>query len=484
MALNYSVRQVFNLLSECRLLGAGAGAITGVSTDTRSIQAGDLFVALKGEVFDANEKVAQAITKGASSVIMDNADLAYQMASQLLASTPTVSILLVPNSLVALGAIAKHWREQFQIPIITVAGSNGKTTVKEMIASILRAQYGQAAFATQGNLNNEIGVPQTLLRLDGSVKAAVIEIGMNHPGEIKRLAEMTLPQVAVVTNAQREHQEFMKTVQAVALENGAAISALPKHGTAVFPADEAYSATWQKLAQHTKAITFGLQFDASGSAAVWAAASDSPQSFAINYQNGKHVVALSIAGRHNVKNALAASCAALAIGIDWPAIVQGLEQFRPVKGRLVSHQVGNIGLIDDSYNANPDSVLAAIAVLAEQPAPRCLVLGDMGEVGEQGPQFHSEIGQAILAARIENVLLLGELNQHCFAVLKGKLNGVAQHFSSMTALCSMLSELTNAAQFANGGSVLVKGSRFMQMERVVEHFLSLPKHAPVLEEAH
>jgi UDP-N-acetylmuramoyl-tripeptide--D-alanyl-D-alanine ligase len=480
MTLNYTVRQVFKLLPDCRLLGSGAGAIKGVSTDTRSLQAGDLFVALKGDVFDANEKAAQAIEKGAAAVVMDNAELAYRLA----ATTTSASILLVPNSLYALGAIAKQWRQQFQLPIIAVAGSNGKTTVKEMIASILSAQFGDAAFATQGNLNNEIGVPQTLFRLNSSVKAAVIEMGMNHPGEIARLAAITLPHVAVVTNAQREHQEFMKTVEAVALENGAAISAVPVNGVAVFPADETYSAVWHQLAQHAKTLTFGLQSDAAGPAAVWATASDSPESFAIRYQGHEHPAKLSIAGRHNVKNALAAACAALAIGIDWPAITRGLEQFRPVKGRLVSHTLGKIGLIDDSYNANPDSVLAAIAVLAQQPAPRCLVLGDMGEVGEQGPQFHKEIGQAILAAEIGNVLLLGELTKHSLLVVQDSATVVAKHFASMPELCAELSLVIGSARFVGGGSVLVKGSRFMQMERTVEYLLSLPKHVPVLEEAH
>ncbi len=480
MALNYTVRQVFDLLADCRLLGTGAGVILGVSTDTRSIQAGDLFVALKGGVFDANEKAALAIEKGASAVVMDNAELAYQIATNL----SSASILLVPNSLYALGSVAKNWRGQFQLPIIAVTGSNGKTTVKEMIANILRAQYGDAAFATQGNLNNEIGVPQTLFRLNDSVKAAVIEMGMNHPGEIARLAAMTLPQVVVVTNAQREHQEFMKTVEAVALENGSAISVLPNDGVAVFPADEAYSAIWQQLASHAKTLTFGLQTDATGSAAVWATASDSPEAFVIRHQGREHLVKLAIAGRHNVKNALAASCASLAIGIDWPAIVKGLESFKPVKGRLVSHVVGKVGLIDDSYNANPDSVLAAIDVLAQQPAPRCLVLGDMGEVGEQGPQFHAEIGRAILAAKIEKVLLLGDLTQHSLQVLQNSLVVAAKHFESMPELCAELSSVTGSVSFAHGGSVLVKGSRFMQMERAVEYLLSLPKLASVFEEAH
>jgi UDP-N-acetylmuramoyl-tripeptide--D-alanyl-D-alanine ligase len=480
MTFNYSVRQVFNFLPECRLLGTGAGLIRGVSTDTRSLQAGDIFVALKGEVFDANEKAALAIEKGATAVVMDNADMAYQIA----ATGTLASVLLVPNSLNTLGEIAKHWRRQFQLPIIAVTGSNGKTTVKEMIASILRAQFGDAAFATQGNLNNEIGVPQTLFRLNSSAKAAVIEMGMNHPGEIARLAAMTLPQVSVVTNAQREHQEFMKTVEAVALENGAAITALPENGVAVFPVDETYSAIWHQLAKHAKTLTFGLQDYAAGSADVWATASDSPESFAIRYQGHEHRIRLSIAGRHNVKNALAASCAALAIGIDWPAITAGLEQFKPVKGRLVSHVIGKIGLIDDSYNANPDSVLAAIAVLAQQPAPRCLVLGDMGEVGEQGPQFHTEIGQAILAARIDSVLLLGEMTKHCLFALQASSAVAAKHFASMPELCTELKMITNSSLFVNGGSVLVKGSRFMQMERAVEYLLSLPKLGPVLEEAH
>ncbi len=402
MSVHYTIRQLFNLLAQCRLLGDGSGSFVDVSTDTRTIRSGQLFVALKGETFDGNLKVAQAIENGAAAVVMDDENLAQLLRAQLdsanRASTnqKRVSILLVPNSLVALGRIAQTWRCEFKLPLIAVVGSNGKTTVKEMIASILHVHFGPAAFATQGNLNNEIGLPQTLFRLNDSVKAAAIEMGMNHPGEISRLAAIANASVAVITNAQREHQEFMKTVQAVALENGSAISALAASGTAVFPADDTFSGLWRDLAGARHSITFGLQKHDSSSISVWALPTASPDRFDIHFQDSTYEVKLAIAGRHNVRNALAASAAALAIGIDWKSIIQGLERFRPVKGRLVAHTLGSVGLIDDSYNANPDSVLAAIALLAEQPEPRCLVLGDMGEVGEQGPQFHAEVAQAIL----------------------------------------------------------------------------------------
>jgi UDP-N-acetylmuramoyl-tripeptide--D-alanyl-D-alanine ligase len=376
--------------------------------------------------------------------------------------------LLVPDTRVALGEIAAYWRRQFAIPVIGVTGSNGKTTVKEMIASILTAEFGCDNYlATRGNLNNDIGVPLTLFRMDAEQKAAVIELGMNHPGEIAQLAAIAQPTVALVNNAQREHQEFMASVEAVAQENGSVISALPADGIAVFPADDPYSPLWRSLAKASgkrKILTFGLSLDANVSCTYV------PQAFgsAMTVRVGQREFSLRLAaaGAHNVRNALAAIACALAIGIHKRAIVQGLESFVPVNGRL-QHKLGRNGatVIDDTYNANPDSVKAAIDVLALAPAPRVLVLGDMGEVGSEGRKFHEEIGAYASGRGIDQLLTLGELA----ASAANAFGARARHHDSLDTLNEAVSALVKPHT-----TVLVKGSRFMRMERVVQHLAGEP----------
>jgi UDP-N-acetylmuramoyl-tripeptide--D-alanyl-D-alanine ligase len=374
---------------------------------------------------------------------------------------------VVPDARQAFGQLAAGWRAQFDLPLIAVTGSNGKTTVTQMIASILRAHAGLDALSTQGNFNNDIGVPLTLLNLRAHHRIAVVELGMNHPGEIAGLARMAQPSVALVNNAQREHQEFMRTVEAVARENGAVLQALPDSGVAVFPADEAHTALWQALslarAQKTFALTAG---DAQVSAAVvlWQAGA---WHFTLKTAEGTAPIRLHIAGRHNVKNALAASACALAAGVPLAAVAQGLQAFEPVKGRSRALQVaaahGDITVVDDTYNANPDSVRAAIDVLAELPGPRLLVLGDMGEVGQQGPDFHAEVGAYAAQRGLEALMTLGDLCRH-----SAQAFGQAQHFQDMDSLL-----LAVTAQAVGFPSVLVKGSRAMRMERVVQALQTL-----------
>jgi UDP-N-acetylmuramoyl-tripeptide--D-alanyl-D-alanine ligase len=426
----------------------------GVSTDSRTLAPGQLFVALRGESFDGHDFLPHLAAKGVGAVIAEQLPQGW-----------TLPAIVVPNTLTALGQVGNFWRSKFSIPVIGVTGSNGKTTVKEMIASILAAAHGEdGRLATRGNLNNEIGVPLTLMRLQPEHKAAVIEMGMNHPGEIARLAKIAAPTVAMVNNAQREHQEFMHTVEAVALENGAALAALPADGVAVYPGDDVYTPLWQGLAGDRRGITFGLdaasdvtcvhRASAFGSElAVTARIKDRVEQFTIN---------LAAAGLHNVRNALAATACALAAGIGQQAIVRGLESFAPVSGRLQRKQAANgATVIDDSYNANPDSVRAAIDVLAESPGPRILVLGDMGEVGTQGRQFHEEVGAYAASRGIGTVLATGELARH--------LTG-ARHFEQFDEL---LAALDTALGSKSDATVLVKGSRFMKMERVVQHLLGL-----------
>jgi UDP-N-acetylmuramoyl-tripeptide--D-alanyl-D-alanine ligase len=462
-------------------------AFEGVSTDSRSAPAGALFVALRGETFDAHDFLDQVVARNVAAVVVEKLPENFPLPA-----------LVVPDTLAALGRIGNAWRSQFAIPVIGVTGSNGKTTVKEMIASILAAGVGEdARLATQGNLNNEIGVPLTVMRLTGAHKAAVVELGMNHPGEIARLAAIAAPTVALVNNAQREHQEFMHTVEAVARENGSVLAALPADGVAVFPGDDEYTGLWRELAGDRAVLTFGLSGECDvratytpntfGADLVVSVTPSFPRRRESKFSTvdehtnldsrlrGNDVqteqaeapatqftINLAAAGEHNVRNALAACACALAAGIPQDAIVRGLEAFAPVSGRLQRKQaVNGATVIDDSYNANPDSVRAAIDVLAQAAAPRILVLGDMGEVGTQGPEFHEEIGAYAASRGIETVLVTGALARH--------MTGAgAQHFEQFDDLLAALDKQLGSKSDA---TVLVKGSRFMKMERVVQHLV-------------
>jgi UDP-N-acetylmuramoyl-tripeptide--D-alanyl-D-alanine ligase len=446
-----TLAQAQGLIPGSRLVGDGAVAFARVHSDTRSLQPGDLFVALKGERFDAHTFLPQAQAAGAVAALAEHGLAAAGLSG-----------LEVPDTLAAMQTLAGAWRAQYPLPLVAVTGSNGKTTVTQMLASILRAWVGEAAFATQGNLNNHIGVPLTLLRLNAHHRAGVVELGMNHPGEIAVLAPLAAPTVALVNNAQREHQEFMATVEAAALENGAVISALPPEGVAVFPADDAHTPLWQALAGARRVCRFALQ----GEAEVTGQAQWQADGWAVTLHTpaGSAALVLRVAGLHNVKNALAACAAALCAGVPLAAVVQGLEAFEPVKGRSQIKAAllhgERVTLVDDSYNANPDSVLAAIAVLAALPGPRWLLLGDMGEVGTQGPQFHAEVGAAARAAGIEHFWAVGSA---CLDAARAYGLG-AVHWATTAQAEGQLGLASNVPQVR---SVLIKGSRFMGMERLV-----------------
>lgn len=451
MTLQQALAWISDFQPQARLVGDPATPLLRVHTDSRTLQAGDLFVALQGERMNAHDFLPQVQSQGLASAVIARGGLeALGLAG-----------IEVPDTTGALAALAAGWREQFGMPVIAVTGSNGKTTVTQMVASILRAHAGEAALATQGNFNNAIGVPLTLFRMTAQHRIAVVELGMNHPGEIADLACIAQPTVALVNNAQREHQEFMHTVQAVAEENGSVLTYLPIDGVAVFPADEEFTPLWRKLAAGRQVLTFGdAGADVTAAAAQWA---DSAWQVQVHTPQGQFDCALHIAGRHNVRNALAATACALAAGVPLAAIAQGLNQFVPVKGRSRSTSVvcagRRVDVVDDTYNANPDSMQAAIAVLAELPAPRVLVLGDMGEVGDQGPAFHAEVGASAKQAGIETVLAIGMHMQQAVAAF----GQGAVHFEDMAALIAALQ-----GQMAQTGSVLVKGSRSMKMEQVVQ----------------
>lgn len=418
-----------------------------ISTDTRSISPGDLFVALPGDSFDGHDYLEAAVASGACAAIVE----------QRQPSVPLTQIA-VGDSRRALAQIATVWRAHFPRPLIGVTGSNGKTTTKEMIAAILRAWQGdEAILATQGNLNNDLGVPLTILRLKRTHQAAVVEMGMNHPGEIKVLADVAQPTVALVNNAQREHQEFMHTVEAVARENGAVLSALPDDGTAVFPGDDFYTDLWSEMAAGRKVLQFGFD-PALDVYADQIHAQPTETGFELHTPVGTGPVTLKAQGVHNLRNALAAATCAVALNIPFISIVRGLQAFDPVEGRMQSRaMVGGMQLIDDTYNANPDSVRAAIDVLASLPGERVLVLGDMAEVGADIEAVHAEVGAYARECGINVLLTLGSESAHAAASF-----GVpAVSFEDLHELNQHLITLLPA-------NVLVKGSRSARMERVLE----------------
>ena len=426
----------------------GDTLFTGVSTDSRSINAGDLFVALRGERFDGHDFLkAAAAAKAAAAMVDGNYRGEYPLPA-----------LVVDDTRRALGDLARYWRARFVPALIAVTGSNGKTTVKEMLAAILRREaarnaLGEAAvLATRGNLNNDIGLPLTVLGLRHAHRWCAIELGMNHRGEIGYLAGIARPTVALVNNAQREHLEFMRSVDEVAAENASVYDALPEDGVAVINADDAHAPLFRERAGKRRSVEFGLGGGAvSGRYRLERLSSE----IRLTTPAGEADTTLAIPGLHNVRNALAAAACAFAAGIEAKTIAEGLSAFRPYAGRLQVKRsaAGGATVIDDSYNANPDSVRAAIDVLAACPAPTALVLGDMGEVGEHGPQFHREVGAYARAKGVSQLLALGEATRHAVEAF----GEGARHFDSIDDLLSNL----------KGKTVLVKGSRFMKMERVV-----------------
>jgi UDP-N-acetylmuramoyl-tripeptide--D-alanyl-D-alanine ligase len=438
-----------------RLIGDNV-TFCGVSTDSRSIAAGELFVALRGENFDGHEYVAAAQMRGAVAAIVA-ADAAESLRALGL------PLLQVAETRLSLGALAADWRSRFTLPMIAVTGSNGKTTTKEMIASILQAAFAEAVLSTQGNYNNDIGLPLTLLRLNATHRAAIIEMGMNHPGEIAYLAGIARPTVAVVTNAQRAHLAGMGTLQAIASEKGSIYSGLDEDGIAVFNADDQWADLWRTQSRGLGVMTFGLEqaADVTGKSTLHGL----DNRLSVCAPQGRFEVLLALPGQHNARNALAAATACLAAGVSLDAVQAGLASFRGLQGRLQRRTaLHDAVLLDDTYNANPDSVRAGIDVLAATIGKKVLVLGDMGEIGEMSAQFHDEIGGYAKSQGIDRLFALGEasaLAAHNFG------SGGEYH----THIDQLIEALT--AELTPETTVLVKGSRFMRMERVA-NAISVP----------
>ncbi len=429
---------------------------TSVGSDSRAITPGMLFVALHGERFDGHDFVRQALEQGAAGALVTQGWAAANPAAQAL------PLVAVADTRLALGQLAAYWRARFHLPLLGITGSNGKTTVKEMCAAILRAHFGQhAVLATGGNLNNDIGLPLTLLKLRSTHHAAVIEMGMNHAGEIDYLTHLARPTVALVNNAQRAHLAGLGSVAAIARAKGEIFSGLQAGGVAVINADDPHAGLWRELNQGRRIVSFGF------ATAAEVQGSWQPKGFggALDFTSplGKASLVLPLPGLHNAYNALAAVATCIAAGVPLAPVLRGLSIYEGVKGRLQQRAgINGTLVIDDSYNANPDSMRAAIEVLATLPGKRIFVMGDMGEVGAAAGQLHDEIGGFAKSQGIDVLFALGEKS----VAAVHNFDGGAQHFGSVEALVAALKPLMD-----QDTTVLVKGSRFMRMERVVDNIV-------------
>jgi UDP-N-acetylmuramoyl-tripeptide--D-alanyl-D-alanine ligase len=436
-----------------------------VSTDTRTLAPRTLFVALRGERFDGHDFLGEAAAKHAAGALVQKAGSRIEERGL----SDRLPLLVVEDTKKSLGMLAAYWRKKFSLPLVALTGSNGKTTVKEMLASILReacaaqssvADPRSSVLATRGNLNNDIGVPLTLLELRPGHRYAVVEMGMNHAGEIRYLTRLAAPDVALINNAGPAHLEFFGSVEAIARAKGEIFEGLPPGGTAVINADDRHAGLWRALAGDRRIVEFGIERPAAVSARYALRYLESE--IVVRTPHGEAQALLKVPGLHNVRNALAASAAAAALEVPAPAIARGLAGYAGIKGRLQRKTaLHGATLLDDTYNANPESVRAAVAVLAQAPAGKLLVLGDMGELGAGGAQMHADIGTLARASGIERLLALGDLS----AQAARAFGAGGRHF---TRIEDLLAELENA--LAPGVTVLVKGSRLMQMERVVQSF--------------
>jgi len=434
-----------------------------VSADTRTLAPRTLFVALKGERFDGHDFLGEAAAKRAAGALVQ------ESGSKIGNAGGSLPLLVVESTRLALGTLAAYWRKKFSMPLIGLTGSNGKTTVKEMLASILREAIAAESrvpdpesrvLATRGNLNNDIGMPLTLLELGPGHRYAVVEMGMNHAGEIRYLTRLAEPDVALVNNAGPAHLEFFGSVEAIARAKGEIFEGLRPGGTAVINADDRHAGLWRALAGGRRIVEFSIERPAAVSARYALRYLESE--IVVRTPHGEAQAVLKAPGLHNVRNALAASAAAAALEVPAPAIARGLAVYAGIKGRLQRKAaLHGATLLDDTYNANPESVRAAVAVLAQAPGAKLLVLGDMGELGAGAAQMHADIGTLARESGAERLFTLGELAANA-------ARAFGEGGRPFARIEDLLAEVESV--LAPGLTVLVKGSRFMQMERVVKRF--------------
>ena len=424
------------------LVGADA-VFTGVSTDTRALKAGELFVAITGPHHDGHSFLSEAIAAGAAGAVLGRA------------VETTLPYVRVADTRRALGDLAAFWRCQFAIPVIAVTGSNGKTTVKEMIGAIL-AQVGPGC-VTRGNLNNDIGVPLTLACLRAKDKYAVIEMGMNHKGEIEYLSRLTRPTIALITNAAEAHLAGVGTVEDVARAKGEIFAGLAEDGVAILNADDPHCALWKSLAAPHRCLTFGFAPPADVRAEYTLGAAGSR--IRLKTTQGEIEMRLPLLGRHNALNAAAASAAALEAGASLPDVQRALERVKPAAGRLeLKEGISGARVLDDTYNANPASLAAGLEALREFPGERVLVLGDMAELGPAAEDIHRRVGELARRLDLKRLYAIGELAR--LAVERFGRGG--RHFDSHEALIEALQDVMHGDM-----TLLIKGSRVMHLERVV-----------------
>jgi UDP-N-acetylmuramoyl-tripeptide--D-alanyl-D-alanine ligase len=430
-------------------LAGGDRPFGAVATDSRTLDPGSLFVALRGPNFDGRDFVAAAATRGAIGAIVEGA------------VSHALPQVVVPDALRALQQLGRAWRADFTIPIVAVAGSNGKTTVKEMTAAIL-SRMG-LVMATRGNLNNHIGVPVTLMRLEASHRSAVIEMGANRIGDVAELVGLARPTVGLITNAGAEHLEGFGNLDGVAQGEGEMVSCLEPAATAIINADDVYAGYWTSVATARRVVTFGVHANADFMAKNSVQAIERGEfatRFLLTCPMGQRAITLKAGGAHNIGNALAAAAAAGAAGASLEEIASGLGDFRPVAGRL-QLKAGTRGswIIDDSYNANPSSVRAGLEVLRSLPGATWLVLGDMAELGEFAEDSHAHMGAYARDCGIKRLFAMGPQSSRAVETF----GAGAEWFADADSLTRRL-----LAELTAGVTVLVKGSRVNRLERVVQ----------------
>ena len=445
---------MFRLTAAARALGVTSKGedvtIARVTTDSRDVQDGDLFVAIRGARFDGHAFVSQALDKGAAAVMVSDATVL---------TAPGTPALVVDDVRLGYGRLASWWRSMFSIPLVAITGSNGKTTVKEMLASILRAHSGSdAVLATRGNFNNDIGMPAMLLELEPRHRFAVIEMGMNHLGEISYLTRLAHPTVALVNNAGTAHIGELGSVEAIARAKGEIYSGLDSNGVAIINADDAFADYWRSLIGANRLVEFGLARHADVSARY--ELSETGSLLTVQTPQARFAVTLQVPGLHNVKNALAAVAAASVLDVAAESIINGLAEYKGVDGRLQRRRMpsGDV-LIDDTYNASPESAQAALSVLGASQGRKVLVLGDMGELGDTAASMHAELGGFARRAGVDRLLALGALTVESVRTF----GDGGEHFDEPADLLAALNALLDGST-----TVLVKGSRFMRMERIVK----------------